>query len=155
MRQEPFSTFQVFLLTTKLLGFVRCVWVLHCCCFGQLIGCAFGAAATSKEASGGDRDDADIRLDYYARRLQWLCQSALARKLRFVRRKVSWSGWQAAVHPADLKLHLDKWRTSLATCELFQNEVRYRRADGQYRWFLVRAFPLRDRHDKIVKWYGI
>lgn len=65
------------------------------------------------------------------------------------------SGWQAAVHPADLKLHLEKWRTSLATGEPFQNEVRYRRTDGQYRWFLARAVPLRDERGKILKWYGI
>src|SRR5580700_5990033 len=30
------------------------------------------------------------------------------------------SGWQAAVHPADLKRHLEKWRTSLATGEPFE-----------------------------------
>jgi len=65
------------------------------------------------------------------------------------------SGWQAAVHPADLKLHLEKWRTSLATGEPFLNEVRYRRTDGQYRWFLARAVPLRDERGKILKWYGI
>jgi PAS domain S-box-containing protein len=66
------------------------------------------------------------------------------------------SGWEAAVHPADLKRHLEKWRTSLATGEPFENEVRYRRAaDGQYRWFLSRAVPLRDARGKILKWYGI
>ena len=27
-------------------------------------------------------------------------------------------------------------------------------ADGQYRWFLVRASPLRDEQNNIVKWYG-
>jgi PAS domain S-box-containing protein len=44
------------------------------------------------------------------------------------------SGWEAAVHAADLKRHAEKWRASLATGELFENEVRYRRAaDGQYR----------------------
>ena len=65
-------------------------------------------------------------------------------------------GWQAAVHPADLKGHLEKWRTSLATGEPFENEVRYRCvADGQYRWFLARAVPLRDALGKILKWYGI
>jgi len=38
----------------------------------------------------------------------------------------------------------------------FENEVRYRRAaDGQYRWFLARAVPLRDARGKIVKWYGV
>jgi formate hydrogenlyase transcriptional activator len=34
--------------------------------------------------------------------------------------------------------------------------VRYRcAADGQYRWFLARAVPLRDALGKILKWYGI
>jgi PAS domain S-box-containing protein len=66
------------------------------------------------------------------------------------------SGWQAAVHSADLKRHAEKWSTSLATGDRFENEVRYRRsADGQYRWFLTRAVPLRDRRGKILKWYGI
>ena len=66
------------------------------------------------------------------------------------------SGWEAAVHTADLKRHAEKWRTSLATGKLFENEVRHRRAaDGQYRWFLARAVPLRDQRGKIVKWYGI
>jgi PAS domain S-box-containing protein len=66
------------------------------------------------------------------------------------------SGWEAAVHTADLKRHAEKWRASLATGELFENEVRYRRAaNGQYHWFLTRAVPLRDQGGKILKWYGI
>jgi PAS domain S-box-containing protein len=65
-------------------------------------------------------------------------------------------GWQAAVHAADLKRHAEKWRASLASGEPFENEVRYRRAaDGEYRWFLARAIPLRDQRGKIIKWYGI
>ena len=66
------------------------------------------------------------------------------------------SAWQDVVHPADLKRHLEKWRTSLATGEPFENELRYRRAaDGEYRWFLSRAVPLRDGKGEIVKWYGV
>jgi PAS domain S-box-containing protein len=64
------------------------------------------------------------------------------------------SGWQAAVHPEDLQGQMEKWRRSLATGEFFQNELRYRQAGGQYRWFLARAVPLWDRRGKIVKWYG-
>src|SRR4029077_3228241 len=66
------------------------------------------------------------------------------------------SGWESAVHSADLKRHVEKWRASLATGEPFENEVRYRQGrDGQYRWFLARAVPLRDTRGKILKWYGI
>jgi len=66
------------------------------------------------------------------------------------------SAWQDAVHPTDLKRHLEKWCASRASGEPFENEVRYRRAaDGQYRWFLSRAVPLRDGKGEIVKWYGV
>jgi signal transduction histidine kinase len=51
---------------------------------------------------------------------------------------------------------LEKWSESLASGELFENEVRYRRAaDGQYRWFLSRAVPLRDDSGRILRWYGV
>ena len=51
---------------------------------------------------------------------------------------------------------MDKWRASLATGEAFECEARFRcAADGEYRWFLARGVPLRDKHGKIVRWYGI
>jgi signal transduction histidine kinase len=49
---------------------------------------------------------------------------------------------------------MSKWRASLATGAPFENEARHRGANGEYRWFLVRAVPLRDKHAKILKWYG-
>ena len=65
------------------------------------------------------------------------------------------SGWEAAVHPEDLERHSDGWRSSLASGQPFESEVRFRRAvDGQYRWFVNRAVPLRDGRGKIIKWYG-
>jgi PAS domain S-box-containing protein len=67
----------------------------------------------------------------------------------------SGAGWKAALHPADLAIHVDKWRASLATGKPFENEARLRRgSDGEYRWFLHRAVPLRDERGEIVKWYG-
>jgi signal transduction histidine kinase len=33
--------------------------------------------------------------------------------------------------------------------------MRIRRTDGEYRWFLGRAVPLRDKRGKVVKWYGV
>jgi PAS domain S-box-containing protein len=69
--------------------------------------------------------------------------------------KTSGAGWQQAVHPEDLARHSAKWRISVASGQLFEDEARYLRAiDGQYRWFLVRGVPLLGPHGKIVKWYG-
>jgi PAS domain S-box-containing protein len=71
--------------------------------------------------------------------------------------KTSGAGWcwQRAIHPEDLARHSEKWRISIATGQLFEDEARYLRAtNGEYRWFLVRGVPLLDQHGKIVKWYG-
>jgi PAS domain S-box-containing protein len=67
----------------------------------------------------------------------------------------SGAGWLRAIHTEDLVRHSENWRISVATGQLFEDEARYRRAaDGEYRWFLVRGVPLRDRHRRIVGWYG-
>ncbi|RZU43300.1 PAS domain S-box-containing protein [Edaphobacter modestus] len=67
----------------------------------------------------------------------------------------SGSGWQAAVHPDDLSRVVNRWRASLASGEPLEHEVRVGRvADGAYRWFLIRAVPLRDKRGKILKWCG-
>jgi PAS domain S-box-containing protein len=58
------------------------------------------------------------------------------------------------VHPEDREGHINKWQASLASGEPFENEVRHRGADGQYRWFLVRGVPLRNEHGTILKWFG-
>jgi PAS domain S-box-containing protein len=65
------------------------------------------------------------------------------------------SGWQAAIHPDDLERHAGKWSEAVATGKPHENEVRFRRADGQYRWHLDRGVPLRNEDGNIVKWYGV
>ena len=65
------------------------------------------------------------------------------------------SGWHAATHPDDLERHSAKWLASVASGGPLEDEVRFRRADGQYRWHLQRGIPLRDEAGKIVKWYGV
>ncbi len=47
-----------------------------------------------------------------------------------------------------------KWHRSIASGEPFENEARHRSAEGEYRFFLVRAVPLRDERGKVVRWYG-
>ena len=63
--------------------------------------------------------------------------------------------WGAAVHPEDREQHESKWRASLATGQTFSAEMRLcRPTDGEYRWCLDSAVPLRDEHGNILKWYG-
>lgn len=59
-----------------------------------------------------------------------------------------------AMHPDDLAGAMEKWLAAMAAGDLFEDEMRLRRADGEYRWFLVRTAPLRDRNGKIIKWFG-
>src|SRR5882762_2664571 len=61
-------------------------------------------------------------------------------------------GWMNAFHPDDRLM--EEWRTALAAGEPFEKEARLRRADGQYRWFLIRAVPVRDEQRNIANWYG-
>jgi PAS domain S-box-containing protein len=63
-------------------------------------------------------------------------------------------GWTQAVHPDDIEQSLTKWRGALPELKPFEAEIRIRRFDGQYRWFLSRAFPLRDRSGHLLGWVG-
>jgi PAS domain S-box-containing protein len=64
-------------------------------------------------------------------------------------------GWQATVHPDDLSGLAERWRSTLASCAPSEMETRLRRFDGEYRWFLLCASPLRDAAGRVVKWYGL
>ena len=66
---------------------------------------------------------------------------------------LDWGG-KVAVHTDDLARFMDEWRAALAEGKPLETEARLRRADGEYRWLLVRVVPLRDETGKIVKWYG-
>jgi formate hydrogenlyase transcriptional activator len=69
--------------------------------------------------------------------------------------QVAGTGWHAATHPDDLERHNAKWLACAASGEPLEDEVRFRRSDGQYRWHLQRGIPLRDGAGQIVKWYGV
>jgi PAS domain S-box-containing protein len=63
-------------------------------------------------------------------------------------------GWPRAFHPDDKKGMLVKWSAIRASGMPGGLEARLRRFDGEYRWFLFQAEPLRDEAGNIVKWYG-
>ena len=57
-------------------------------------------------------------------------------------------------HPDDFERLRDERQKALASGVPFELEVRSRRNDGQYRWFLVRYNPLRDEREKVLRWYA-
>ena len=59
------------------------------------------------------------------------------------------------LHPEDLYRALEKWQPDMAAVRPSEDEIRLRRADGEYRWFLIRTAPLRDEQGNPVKWYGV
>jgi PAS domain S-box-containing protein len=76
----------------------------------------------------------------------------------FNRRRLEYTGpgvdFLAIVHPDDRPAHDDQWANALATGSPIQHEVRLRRFDGTYRWFLAHGEPQRDAEGRIVKWFG-
>jgi signal transduction histidine kinase len=56
--------------------------------------------------------------------------------------------------PCDSTIDLLIDRPIPLPCGFVEEEMRFRRTDREYRWFLCRAVPLRDKRGKVVKWYG-
>lgn len=62
--------------------------------------------------------------------------------------------WAQAIHADDRKRLVEEWRSCLDSGTPVDTEARIRRFDGSYRWFLIRANPLRNETGHILKWYG-
>jgi PAS domain S-box-containing protein len=63
-------------------------------------------------------------------------------------------GWLGLVHEDDVEDAGRMWRNCVASGAFYETEYRVRRADGQYRWHLVRAFPQRIPGGSITRWIG-
>jgi PAS domain S-box-containing protein len=90
--------------------------------------------------------DAQGRLEYVNE--QWLTyrQASLAASLQ--------QGMWPFVHPDDYEQSYARWTQALQSGEPYEAEVRLCRADGQYRWHLDRAVPMRDEQGNIQQWFG-
>ncbi len=62
--------------------------------------------------------------------------------------------WLNAIHPDDRTGLVAAWRGLLAVPQPSEIEVRLRRFDGTYRWFLLRSQPVRDDAGALIAWYG-
>jgi len=58
------------------------------------------------------------------------------------------------VHPDDLLATDKAWIEAAKTGTIYQIEHRIKMKNGEYRWFLSRALPLKDEQEVIIKWFG-
>jgi len=63
-------------------------------------------------------------------------------------------GWSLAYDAQRLPQMLQAWKSALRDGTPFEMEFPIRGADGQYRWFLTRANPVRDRGGRLLRWFG-
>jgi PAS domain S-box-containing protein len=58
----------------------------------------------------------------------------------------------AAVHPEDRPEFLAQWERAVQDGTPIECEIRLRRADGEYFWFIHRIVPFRDESRNVLKW---
>ncbi len=88
----------------------------------------------------------DGKLDWFNRRV--LDYSGMSQA------DLAGDGWVAIVHPDDAQDAAALWRASIASGADYETEFRIRRADGEYRWHLVRALPIRSDNGTPLRWIG-
>jgi len=63
-------------------------------------------------------------------------------------------GWNKPFHPDDQQRAWDAWQNAVTNNGTYSLECRLRKADGTYRWWLVRGVPVIDEKGEISKWFG-
>ncbi len=63
-------------------------------------------------------------------------------------------GWNTPFHPDDQQRAWDAWQNATQNNGTYSIECRLRRADGEYRWWLIRGIPLLSKNGTILKWFG-
>jgi PAS domain S-box-containing protein len=63
-------------------------------------------------------------------------------------------GWVETLHPDDRARTLVAWQRAVLLGAPYEIEMRHRRRDGSYRWYVSRAEPVRDSQGRITGWFG-
>lgn len=90
--------------------------------------------------------DADGSITYANQR--WIDYTALSFK------DSQGGGWTHAIHPDDLQRVLGDWQKAQAALGVLETQTRLRRADGAYRWWLMRGVAQMDAAGCCIKWVG-
>jgi PAS domain S-box-containing protein len=89
---------------------------------------------------------ADGNFDYFNQ--QWKDYTGLTPK-----QLAGWE-WTRLIHPEDMDESVGRWLRSVRTGEPYQMECRFRQANGDYRWHLLRAQARRGSNGEISMWVG-
>jgi diguanylate cyclase (GGDEF)-like protein/PAS domain S-box-containing protein len=63
-------------------------------------------------------------------------------------------GWPKLLHDDDRPQVLQTWQQALKSGVAFETQYRLQTREGVFRWYLVRATPVRDSSGQVVKWFG-
>jgi len=63
-------------------------------------------------------------------------------------------GWAKVHHAEHIDSVTERWKHHLAIGKPWEDMFPLRRHDGEYRWFLSRAQPVRDEAGRIMRWFG-
>ena len=88
----------------------------------------------------------DGEIDYLNQ--QWYAYTGLPRG------DVGFESWRHVHTEEGLARAVERWQRAIASGEPYEIEYALRRHDGEYRWHLGRAVPIRDDHGRIVRWFG-
>jgi PAS domain S-box-containing protein len=88
----------------------------------------------------------DGHVDYFNR--QWYAYTGLPEGT------AGYESWQRVHQPEFLERTVRRWDEAVRSGQPYEVEYPLRRRDGEYRWHLGRALPIRDARGRIVRWLG-
>jgi PAS domain S-box-containing protein len=72
----------------------------------------------------------------------------------FTGEQAAGAGWQDAIHPEDASAYLRTYEDATRTRSTFEAQVRFRRADGEYRWLKSVGLPRVDTGGQLLGFVG-
>ena len=63
-------------------------------------------------------------------------------------------GWQNVHHPDHIERVVARFKQCFDAGEVWEDRFPLRGENGQYRWFLSRALPIRNAEGRVVRWFG-
>lgn len=63
-------------------------------------------------------------------------------------------GWRSVHHPDHIEGVVRRFRAAIEAGRPWEDTFPLRSAEGEYRWFLSRALPIRDEHGQVKRWFG-